>query len=90
MVTIKRDPRGVVYIYILTFLCLLYIQNNKGNSLNESNTRLKRVTLICDDKQGDRITREVWSGDDALLKVSAIQQDLGKIEQDLPATFWFR
>jgi hypothetical protein len=68
----------------------LYIQNNKGNSLNESNTRLKRVTLICDDKQGDRITREVWSGDDALLKVSAIQQDLGKIEQDLPATFWFR
>jgi hypothetical protein len=53
-------------------------------------TKLLRVVLLHSNNEKE-ISKDVWSGQDELLKVSAIQQDLTKLEKkDLPNTFWFR
>ncbi|KAG2207940.1 hypothetical protein INT47_010924, partial [Mucor saturninus] len=50
------------------------------------NSVLKKV-LLLHEKDGSEVTKEVWTGEDDLLKVSAIQQNLGDL--DLPNTYWF-
>jgi hypothetical protein len=49
---------------------------------------LKEV-LLLHEKDGKEVSKRVWIGQDNVLKVSAIQQDLNKLD-DLPNTFWFR
>lgn len=69
----KRGGRAKTYFIII------------GNTY--TNNLLKKV-LLLHEKDGSEITKEVWTGKDELLKVSAIQQDLSKL--DLPNTYWFR
>jgi uncharacterized membrane protein len=59
-----------------------------GNTL--SNNILKKVDILYEKQDGnEQLSDTVWTGQDELLKVSAIQQDLNKL-QDFPNTYWFR
>jgi hypothetical protein len=68
----------------------MLIIGNTGTS--SSGTKLLKVLLLHSNSDtGQEISKDVWSGQDELLKVSVIQQDLTKLEkQDLSNTFWFR
>lgn len=60
-----------------------------GNTLDNSDSILTKVEVLNINQQGgSEQSKQVWTGNDKLLKVSAIQQDLNKL--DLPNTFWFR
>lgn len=62
-----------------------------GNTGTSSTKLLKVLLLNANSETGQEILKDVWSGRDEMLKVSAIQQDLTKLERkDLANTFWFR
>ncbi|GAA5816365.1 hypothetical protein MFLAVUS_009893 [Mucor flavus] len=56
-----------------------------GNTVKASS--LKKV-LVLHEKDGIDVQEQVWIGQDDLLKVTAIQQDLSKLE--INNDYWFR
>ncbi|GAA5805771.1 hypothetical protein HPULCUR_011296 [Helicostylum pulchrum] len=56
-----------------------------GNTVKASS--LKKV-LVLHEKEGKEVQEQVWIGQDDLLKVTAIQQDLSKLEVN--NDYWFR
>ncbi|CAO0793151.1 unnamed protein product [Mucor circinelloides] len=63
-----------------------------GNTNDDNNKpKLTKVSLIHLDDKNQEVVQDVWTGQDEILRVSAIQQDLKKLKtRDLPNTFWFR
>ncbi|CAO3616158.1 unnamed protein product [Mucor fragilis] len=64
-----------------------------GNTSDDDNNKptLTKVSLIHLDDKNQEVIQDVWTGQDEILRVSAIQQDLTKIKpRDVPNTFWFR
>lgn len=63
-----------------------------GNTNDDNNKpKLTKVSLIHLDDKNQEVVQDVWTGQDEILRVSAIQQDLTKLKtRDLPNTFWFR
>lgn len=60
-------------------------KNKIGNMVKASS--LKKV-LVLHEKDGIDVQEQVWIGQDDLLKVTAIQQDLSKLE--INNDYWFR
>ncbi|KAI9016313.1 hypothetical protein CLU79DRAFT_764403 [Phycomyces nitens] len=56
-----------------------------GNRIK--NASLKEVSLVRNDNESN-LTISVWTGDDEMSKITAVQQDLEQL--GLPNHFWFR
>ncbi|KAG2203249.1 hypothetical protein INT46_009163 [Mucor plumbeus] len=68
-----------------------YLILGNTNENNNNKSKLTKVSLLHLNDKNQEIIQDIWTGQDELLKVSAIQQDLNKIKsKDLPNTFWFR
>ncbi|KAL9555913.1 hypothetical protein MBANPS3_002131 [Mucor bainieri] len=67
------------------------ILGNTNDDDNNNKRTLTKVSLIHLDDKNQEVIQDVWTGQDEILRVSAVQQDLTKINpRDVPNTFWFR
>ncbi|RCI05494.1 hypothetical protein CU098_003465 [Rhizopus stolonifer] len=91
----EQQCEGVEILYPKTDSIIERSQDGSSTYLLLGNTgstesSLLKVSLVHAEDQGD-IEEEVWTGSDKLLRVSAVQHDLTKIDsKSLPNTFWFR
>lgn len=60
-----------------------------GNTASSDKKNTLKEVLILHEKNGSEVSKQVWTGQDEISKVSAIQQDLSKLV-DIPSTYWFR
>ncbi|CAO3654772.1 unnamed protein product [Mucor hiemalis] len=60
-----------------------------GNTASISKKNNLKEVSILHENNGNEVSKQVWTGQDEISKVSAIQQDLSKLV-DTPGTYWFR
>ncbi|KAI8094535.1 hypothetical protein BDF21DRAFT_96646 [Thamnidium elegans] len=86
LVFAQQQCEGIEILYPKTDSVIDQTENQSTSNTVKTSS-LKKV-LVLHEKEGNEVEEQVWIGQDELLKVTAIQQDLSKLEVN--NDYWFR